>query len=63
MRAADDPLCPVEVSARTFAAIPGMEHWVPLFHERMETLLDYLPGASVSLDHQAERTCWPRGWK
>src|SRR5690606_34851489 len=24
------------------------------FHERMETLLDYLPGASVSLDHQAD---------
>ena len=33
---------------------PGMEHWVPLFQPRMETLLDYLPGASVSLDHQAE---------
>src|SRR5262249_4148443 len=33
---------------------PGMEHWVPLFHERLETLLDYLPGASVSLDHQAD---------
>jgi transcription-repair coupling factor (superfamily II helicase) len=33
---------------------PGMEHWVPLFHENMETLLDYLPGVSVSLDHQAE---------
>ncbi len=33
---------------------PGMEHWVPLFHESMETLLDYLPGASVSFDHQAE---------
>ena len=33
---------------------PGMEHWVPLFHDRMETLLDYLPGASISLDHQAE---------
>jgi transcription-repair coupling factor (superfamily II helicase) len=33
---------------------PGMEHWVPLFHDGMETLLDYLPGASVSLDHQAE---------
>ena len=33
---------------------PGMEHWVPLFHERMETLLDYLPNASVTLDHQAE---------
>ena len=21
---------------------PGMEHWLPLFHERMDTLLDYL---------------------
>ena len=31
-----------------------MEHWVPLFHPAMETLLDYLPGASVSLDHQAD---------
>ncbi len=33
---------------------PGMEHWTPLFHASMATLLDYLPGASVSLDHQAE---------
>jgi len=33
---------------------PGMEHWMPLFHEDTETLLDYLPGASVSLDHQAD---------
>jgi transcription-repair coupling factor (superfamily II helicase) len=33
---------------------PGMEHWVPLFHDTMETLLDYLPGVSVSLDYQAE---------
>jgi transcription-repair coupling factor (superfamily II helicase) len=33
---------------------PGMEHWVPLFHESMETLLDYLPGASTSLDHQGD---------
>jgi transcription-repair coupling factor (superfamily II helicase) len=32
---------------------PGIEHWVPLFHDHMETLLDYLPGAAVSLDHQA----------
>ena len=21
---------------------PGMEHWLPLFHERMDTLFDYL---------------------
>ncbi|MDR3536302.1 MAG: transcription-repair coupling factor, partial [Acetobacteraceae bacterium] len=33
---------------------PGMEHWVPLFHPTMENLLDYLPDASVSLDHQSE---------
>ena len=48
---ADDPLYQSISAGRRH---PGMEHWVPLFHERMETLLDYLPGASVSLDHQAE---------
>ncbi|MBL4691449.1 MAG: transcription-repair coupling factor, partial [Rhodospirillales bacterium] len=32
----------------------GMEHWLPLFHDRLETILDYLPGAHVVLDHQAE---------
>ena len=30
----------------------GMEHWLPLFHERMETLLDYCPDATVTSDHQ-----------
>ena len=30
----------------------GMEHWLPLFHEKMETLLDYVPDAPVLLDHQ-----------
>ncbi|GAB4183504.1 MAG: transcription-repair coupling factor [Thalassobaculales bacterium] len=30
----------------------GMEHWLPLFHDRLETVFDYLPGASVSFDHQ-----------
>jgi transcription-repair coupling factor (superfamily II helicase) len=33
---------------------PGMEHWVALFHPTMENLLDYLPDASVSLDHQSD---------
>ena len=32
----------------------GVEHWLPLFHEGLETLLDYLPEAAVVLDHQAE---------
>jgi transcription-repair coupling factor (superfamily II helicase) len=26
---------------------PGMEHWLPLFHDGMDTLFDYLPGAPV----------------
>ena len=25
-----------------------MEHWLPLFHERLETLFDYLPDAPSS---------------
>ena len=49
--AADDPLYQSISAGRRH---PGMEHWVALFHARMETLLDYLPGAAVSLDHQAE---------
>ncbi|MGE5260449.1 MAG: transcription-repair coupling factor [Actinomycetota bacterium] len=28
----------------------GMEHWLPLFHDHLETLFDYLPGAVVTLD-------------
>ena len=32
----------------------GMEHWLPLFHDHMETLFDYLPGAAVTLDHQVD---------
>ena len=30
----------------------GMEHWLPLFHERLETLIDYCPEAIVTSDHQ-----------
>jgi transcription-repair coupling factor (superfamily II helicase) len=33
---------------------PGMEHWLPLFHERLETLFDYVPGASIALEPLAE---------
>jgi transcription-repair coupling factor (superfamily II helicase) len=32
----------------------GMEHWLPLFHEKLETLFDYLPDAPITLDHQVE---------
>ena len=33
---------------------PGMEHWVPFFHNRLETVFDYVPGAPVALDELAE---------
>ena len=49
--AAEDPLY---VSISAGRKHPGMEHWAGLFHEHMATLIDYVPGASVSLDHQAE---------
>ncbi|WP_207457749.1 transcription-repair coupling factor [Azospirillum sp. SYSU D00513] len=46
----DDPLYEAISAGRKYG---GMEHWLPLFHEGMETLLDYAPRAIVSLDHQA----------
>ncbi|QIG92007.1 MULTISPECIES: transcription-repair coupling factor [unclassified Bradyrhizobium] len=33
---------------------PGMEHWLPLFQERMDTLFDYLDGAAIAIEPQAE---------
>ncbi|QJE72540.1 DEAD/DEAH box helicase [Aerophototrophica crusticola] len=32
----------------------GVEHWLPLFHDRMDSLFDLLPGCPVSLDERAE---------
>ena len=48
---ADHPLYAAVSAGRRYA---GMEHWLPLFYERLETLFDYLPDAPVILDHQAE---------
>ncbi len=50
-KAAEDPLYQAISDGRRY---PGMEHWLPLFHDGMDTLLDYLPDASVSLDNQSE---------
>jgi transcription-repair coupling factor (superfamily II helicase) len=33
---------------------PGVEHWLPLFHPGLETLFDYVEGAAVVVDHQAD---------
>jgi transcription-repair coupling factor (superfamily II helicase) len=49
--ATEDPLY---VSVSAGRKHPGMEHWAGLFHERMETLAEYLPDASFSLDYQAD---------
>jgi transcription-repair coupling factor (superfamily II helicase) len=32
----------------------GMEHWLPLFHERLDTLMDYLPGVPWLMDPQVD---------
>ena len=49
--AAQDPLYQSISEGRRY---PGIEHFAPLFHPNMETLLDYAPDASVSLDYQSE---------
>ncbi|MSO67527.1 MAG: transcription-repair coupling factor [Pseudolabrys sp.] len=33
---------------------PGMEHWLPLFHDKCETIFDYLPGTPLALEALAE---------
>ncbi|UAB90238.1 transcription-repair coupling factor [Ruegeria sp. SCSIO 43209] len=45
----DDPLYEAVSAGRKHQ---GIEHWLPFFHEKLETLFDYLPGASISLDDQ-----------
>ncbi|HEX2152001.1 MAG TPA: transcription-repair coupling factor, partial [Stellaceae bacterium] len=47
----DDPLYESVSAGRRQA---GMEHWLPFYYETLETLFDYMPGAAISLDHQAE---------
>lgn len=48
----DDPLYAAVSEGRKQI---GMEHWLPLFHEKLDTLFDYLPGASVTLDNDADK--------
>ncbi|MQQ07180.1 transcription-repair coupling factor [Epibacterium sp. SM1979] len=45
----DDPLYEAVSAGRKHQ---GMEHWLPFFHETLETLFDYVPGATVTLDDQ-----------
>ncbi len=45
----DDPLYEAVSAGRKHQ---GIEHWLPFFHERLETVFDYLPEAPVLLDDQ-----------
>ena len=45
----DDPLYEAISAGRKHQ---GIEHWLPFFHEKLETLFDYLPGVAISLDDQ-----------
>ncbi|MGL4489368.1 MAG: transcription-repair coupling factor, partial [Rhizobiaceae bacterium] len=44
----DDALYAAVSESRRFA---GMEHWLPLFYEKLETLFDYLPNAPLVYEH------------
>jgi transcription-repair coupling factor (superfamily II helicase) len=43
----DDPLYEAVSAGRKHA---GLEHWLPFFHAELETLFDYLPNATITLD-------------
>lgn len=47
----DDRLYEAISEGRRYA---GMEHWLPLFHERLDTLFDYVPDVPVVFDALAE---------
>jgi transcription-repair coupling factor (superfamily II helicase) len=32
----------------------GVEHWLPLFYDKLETIFDYVPSAIVNVDHLSE---------
>ncbi|UUV04674.1 transcription-repair coupling factor [Ruegeria sp. YS9] len=45
----DDPLYEAVSAGRKHQ---GIEHWLPFFHEKLETLFDYLPDATITVDDQ-----------
>lgn len=48
----EDPLYESVSNGRKYA---GMEHWLPFFFPKLETIFDYLPEAVVTIDYQAEQ--------
>lgn len=46
----DDPLYEAVSAGKKHQ---GVEHWLPFFHAKLETLFDYIPGVSLSFDDQS----------
>jgi transcription-repair coupling factor (superfamily II helicase) len=55
--ARDDGLYAAVSEGRRFA---GMEHWLPFFYEKLDTVFDFLPGAPVIFDHLAREALGER---
>lgn len=49
----DDPLYEAISAGRKYA---GAEHWLGFFHDHLETLFDYVPTATVTIDDQVTPT-------
>ncbi len=52
-----DPLYESVTSGRRYQ---GMEHWLPLFHDHLGTLFDYVPDCVLSLDYEADEAVTAR---
>ncbi|HXC55169.1 MAG TPA: transcription-repair coupling factor [Rhizomicrobium sp.] len=50
---ADDPLYESVSAGRKH---PGMEHWLPLFHGKLDSFFDFVPRALVMLGYETEET-------
>ncbi|RYE62516.1 MAG: transcription-repair coupling factor, partial [Oxalobacteraceae bacterium] len=53
----DDALYQAASEGRRYA---GMEHWLPLFYEKLETAFDYLSGFRIVTDHNAREAALER---
>jgi transcription-repair coupling factor (superfamily II helicase) len=53
----NDPLYESVTAGRKYQ---GMEHWLPLFHDSLSTLFDYLDDPVVTLDHAADEAAAAR---
>jgi transcription-repair coupling factor (superfamily II helicase) len=52
-----DPLYESVTAGRKYQ---GMEHWLPLFHDHLSTLFDYLDDPVVTLDYEADEAARAR---